>query len=167
MNLHAPIVPGQSAGGISILSDIKGVLAGDEPDQIQQLIACDTFTFGPVRIWADKGGRIDQICVGKGYRGATPQGVRIGMTLREIAEDVGEPFEDEEDVLRIDGISGLALETSPWREEYSVTAGCFDPDAVVTHLFVFAKSNGEQVAAPNRSAAPNSKSEFPVRGSEG
>jgi hypothetical protein len=149
MNLDAPILPGKSAAGINLGSSIRDVIAVEKPDRIQQLMACDTFTFGPVKIWAGKNGLITEICVGNSCNATTPQGVRVGMNLRQIEQKIGEPYEDEEDVLQIRGIPGLALETTPWKEEYSSHAGRFDPDAVVTHLFVFPAANGEQGVAPN------------------
>ncbi|WP_265593881.1 hypothetical protein [Haloferula sp. BvORR071] len=79
-------------------------------------------------------GKIIEICVSEGYKGQTPQGIRLGMTLEQVAREVGEPYEDDEDALLVTGIPGLALETTAW--EARNDRG-FDPNGVITHVFVF------------------------------
>jgi len=137
MNINAPIVPGVEAAGIVLGSQVAELISEERPNSVRQLYTCDVFEYRDVKIWADPStGVIDQIAVYGGYTGMTSDGLKIGTTLREVAEKIGRPYEDDEDCLMIEGLPGIALETSEWRREYSETFSKYDPDAEVTHIFV-------------------------------
>jgi hypothetical protein len=137
MNIDAPIVPGKAAAGIVLGSLVADFISAERPDSVRQLYSCDVFEYPNFKIWADpQTGAIVQVAVSGGYTGSTANGLRLGMTLREVAEKIGRPYEDDEDCLLIEGMPGLELETSAWKRKYSESFGDFDPDAEVTHIFV-------------------------------
>lgn len=137
MNTAAPIIPGKEAAGITLGSPVADFISAERPDSVRQLYSCDVFEYRDVKIWADpQTGAIDQVAVSGGYSGSTSNGLRLGMTLREVAEKIGRPYEDDEDSLLIEGMPGVALETSAWKRKYSESFGDFNPDAEVTDIFV-------------------------------
>lgn len=137
MNIAAPIIPGKEAAGIALGTPVADFISRERPESVRQLYSCDVFEYPNVKIWADsQTGAIDQVAVSGVYTGSTSNGLRLGMTLREVAEKIGRPYEDDEDCLLIEGMPGVALETSAWKRKYSDSFGDFDPDAEITDIFV-------------------------------
>lgn len=108
-DLDAPIIPGVSAGGVSI---------GDAAREIVEraggtfTASCVKYPFGAVTLWV-RGGRVTQVGVGDGYRGkiaGTPIGV--GSLVSELEEAIGYATQDEFDDLIVPRMPGFCFETA-------------------------------------------------------
>ena len=133
-DLNAPIIPGESAAGVSVGQPVDDILATETPDAVVELHGCTRFEFGPVRLWV-RDGKVSQVGVYAGYHGRLRQGIGVGSTLGQVQSTLGRVVEDEEDNLVVEGMPGWCFETEEW------AAGRLpehNPDARVSEIFVFA-----------------------------
>jgi hypothetical protein len=134
IDLDAPIVPGESAGGIAIGSRIEQVLnaTGDclhldsqvadrgrpVPDWLARYMPPSLFSTvyrsAAIDLWV-KDGVVHQVGVHDGYRGKLLSAVGIGSTLLDIKAYIGAWTENDEDALVLVDFPGI----------------CFDIDAVL------------------------------------
>ena len=137
LDLNAAIVPGRSAAGIALGARASDLGFRTDPSRLdlgQGVSVCD---LGPVRVWIREG-MVDQIGVRAPYAGAIETGgIRIGSTLREVAEALGRVFEDDEDNLIVADCAGLSFETGQWRGEPGREIVDENLDAKITAIFVF------------------------------
>jgi hypothetical protein len=128
INLDAPIVPGESAAGILVGSDIRD-LVGEVP----ALSKSSKHDFGPVKVWSS-GKTIKQVGVYSGYRGSLGAGIHIGSTIDEVQHVFAcEVQEDEEDNLIVPCSPGWCFETEHWTGNHTVKES---KDARITAIFV-------------------------------
>jgi hypothetical protein len=114
LDLDAAVIPGESAAGIALGSDVRSVAAQLQPNATKELRASRLYDFGPVRIWSS-GNLIDQIGVHDGYRGTLFQMIRVGSTISEVEQLLScEVQEDEFDNLIVPGSPGWCFETDQW-----------------------------------------------------
>lgn len=133
-NLEAEIVPGQSAAGICLGDTIEGILNQIEPLNIVNLTGGIRYEFGPISLWVDPGNKIKQIGLYEGYRGTISNKIRVGSTLRDIQENFGKVFEDEEDNLVVEDFPGWCFETEEWKKGRPVN---FEPFLRVIEIYIF------------------------------
>ena len=89
MKMDAPIIPGKEAAGIVLGSPASDLLSTNRPASARKLLGCDVYEYPDVKIWADPAtGAIDQVAVSGQYRGTTSNGLKIGMTLRDVAQNI-------------------------------------------------------------------------------
>ncbi len=136
-NLNAEIIPSQSAAGVCLGDMIEGAIAEIEPLEIVSLHSCLRYEFGPISLWVGQNNRIEQIGLYKGYVGLLFNKIKIGSTIDDIQKNLGKVFEDENDSLVIESLSGLCFETEDWISSrqanpdtsLKITEICiFDPD---------------------------------------
>jgi hypothetical protein len=117
-DLDAPIIPGQSAGGIVVGSRIEAVLrdAGElftpEPVAspfIPESERCTRYRSPAIDLWV-KDGIVTQVGVHDGYRGKLSGAVGIGSTVGDLEDCIGAWDEDREDELVILGVPGLIFD---------------------------------------------------------
>jgi hypothetical protein len=133
-DLNAPIVPGNSAAGVSVGQTVEGILAETPPQAVVDLYSCTRFEFGTVHLWV-RNGKVSQVGVYAGYLGSLLQGIGIGSTIREIQSVLGPVVEDEEDNLIVEGSSGWCFETEEWLNGHQPDQNL---DARVSEIYVFA-----------------------------
>ena len=143
-NLDAPILPGQSAAGVSLGDSIKDILPQAVPLAIKDLPPGRRYQFGSVTLWVNDSGNIQQIGLYTGYRGKINQLIGIGSTIGEITTLLGNVIEDEQDNLEVEGFPGWCFESSPWHSPQQVVP---DLDASITQIFIF-EANGLQFDDP-------------------
>ena len=137
LDLNAAIIPGRSAAGIALGARASDLGLNTEPTRSQPGHGVSVYDLGPVRVWIREG-VVDQIGVRATYTGAIGTGgIRIGSTLRHVAETLGPVFEDEEDNLVVAGFAGLSFETEQWRGEPGRETVDENLDAKITEIFVF------------------------------
>lgn len=135
IDLTAPIIPGQSAGGIVLNSNIWDLVVHVSPKSTTQRSSLVLHDFGPVRVWSSDN-IINQIGVSNGYRGTLSHGpIRIGSTISDVEKWFGrEVEENEEDSLVVPGSAGWSFETEQWSGYPSVKE---NRGAHITQIFVF------------------------------
>jgi hypothetical protein len=141
LDLDAEVRPGRSAAGVLIGTPIDKVLTYHVPEAVEvvreQIVhgySTISYSFGPVRVWADDG-IVSQVGVYEGYRGGIGT-IHIGSTVQELAEHFkAVVYEDIEDVLVVAGVDGFCVETEQW-EGSRVEANM---DKKITEMFVFAQ----------------------------
>lgn len=131
LDLDAPILPGKGAAGLRVGARITTLPAellarftihrcvnSCVPNAVITTYRVDGVTlYVSDRV-------IDQIAVSTGYRGALngPHGsISIGSTVAEVAARIGAVIEDDDDNLRIAGLSGLCFELEDAFEQYTPT----------------------------------------------
>jgi hypothetical protein len=117
IDLDAPIVPGQSAAGLIIGSDVTPVLGGAQADNVENLAGITVYDFGPVRVWCS-GMTIDQVGVRAGYRGYLNGSIRIGDSVSDVERlFCRQVQEDDEDNLVVPEFPGWCFETEIWAKD--------------------------------------------------
>jgi hypothetical protein len=110
----APIVPGQSAAGISVGGLVRKFLATAPMASTTKLSSGERHDLGIVKVWANDG-VITQIGVYSGYEGVLKSGIRIGSTIAEVEEYFAcSVEEDEDDNLVVPNSPGWCFETEGW-----------------------------------------------------
>jgi len=117
-----PIVPAKSLGGLSVGSALATVydaikddayegdieITMDEPFFITY--ACEKSVRFEVHVL---NGKILKISATEGYTGATPRGIRIGMTLADAQKaEPGLFYDEAEEIFRIKDSPGISLDAS-------------------------------------------------------
>jgi len=132
-DLDAPILPGISAAGIKIGSEIKELLDQARPMITEDRSAHMLYDFGSVKVWSS-GGLISQIGVYAGYRGCLDNRICIGSSIADVEARCGcQVSEDEEDNLIAIGRPGWCFETEAWVENHTLER---NRSARVTAIFV-------------------------------
>jgi hypothetical protein len=127
LDLDAPIIPGEAAGGCHLgqsvedLSAWQGEWLRTEPvlDYRQQPTGLVVYRSEAVDLWVTAEGRIDQIGLHRPYRGALFGRITLGMTIDDIERLVGPCAEDMEDNLSIRGVRGLVFDVA-WRPDHFI-----------------------------------------------
>jgi hypothetical protein len=114
LQLNDEIVPGISAAGIALGSNIETVLRKVEPKSITELNGCIRYDFGEICLW-ESGGVIDQIGLVLGYTGKLSKKIGVGSTLKELENEFGEISEDEDDNLIVEGLLGVCFESDAFK----------------------------------------------------
>jgi hypothetical protein len=155
LDLDAPIVPGEAAGGCRIGQPIADVLAV-EGERLRRQVLRDwrgqptqdaVFRSEAVDLWVTQTGTIWQIGVHGAYRGRLFDRIGLGMTIDDIERLVGRCAETRDDTLSIYGIRGLGLDVA-WRPDHFIPEDLdfsrpelrFSP---LTWLFVYAYEEDE------------------------
>jgi len=127
MNLTDPIIPGSSAGGITLDDSAKDLIQEQKPDIITTRSLWDRFQFKGITVWAEPGSAtIYQIAVSSPYVGKVENGLRIGISLFQVEQSIGNIEIGEYDQILIPGCKGLGIELSDDTD-----------DPRVTHIIVF------------------------------
>src|SRR5690242_5627045 len=103
LDLDAPIVPGQSAGGFQIGRPIDEILRTDSDHLRQEQIydyrgqpsGVSVYRSEAVDLWVHEDGAIRQIGVHGSYRGKLFDQVQLGMTIDDLEQLVGQCHEDD------------------------------------------------------------------------
>ena len=113
MDLSAPIVPGESAAGITIGDEVLPIIRSHSPKRIQQTDTGDVFHFNDVIIWSSSDRKsVFQIAVFGKYSGTTEEGLKIHMPTSEVADRIGPLYTGEYDEICIKGYAGLGVEVT-------------------------------------------------------
>jgi len=115
IDLEAAIVPGVSAAGILLRSDLTSLPpeppVSEDKRLTTELVLRD---FGPVKVWLNKD-RVVQVCVLGSYKGTLRKEVSIGSTIAEVGAFFGRAvIEDAEDNLVVPDSPGWCFETEEW-----------------------------------------------------
>jgi hypothetical protein len=120
IDLDAPIVPAESAAGVSLGSVVNEVLAGVHSHSTEKVSSGEKHDLGAVQVWT-KDGVVIQVGVFSGYRGVLQPGIRVGSTISEVEDSFGcSVQEDEEDNLVVATSPGWCFETEEWRNPKTV-----------------------------------------------
>ncbi len=152
LDLDAPIVPGQSAGGYHIGQAIGDILRTGINHLSQEIIrdtrgkpsGSSVYRSETVDLWVHDDGLIRQIGLHGAYRGKLFGRIVLGMTIDDLERLVGPCYEDDEDCLRIFGIPGLCFETTWSRTSTTPDVLDFNGPGLrfspVTWFFVYAEA---------------------------
>jgi hypothetical protein len=166
IDLDATLKPGKSAAGLKL--GTRAALAADavSPRKRKQLAAeAELVDFGPVLVWT-KHGMIIQVGVRDGYRGSVANtAIRIGSTLHDVINAIGQVLEDDEDNLIVPSLPGLCFETETWRGDPGNQTVAQNLDARITEFFVYQTGASAPSAAPESDLRPfsNGTSTLPTR----
>lgn len=134
VDLNAPIVPGQSAAGVSIGDSVTELLATIRPRSTRKLWSGESHDLGEIRVWAKKG-VVTQIGVYAGYRGILQPSIHIGSSIAEVEDSFGcSVQEDEDDNLVVPSSPGWCFVTEEWRAPMTVSN---NRNARIVSIFVF------------------------------
>ncbi len=136
IDLNAPIIPGKSAAGILLGSDVHYVLGSSQSSVEEQRLTdkLHLHDFGAVKVWSSNH-VVSQIGVFFGYAGTLNSKIGIGTTIADVESMFGcQIEEDTEDNLIVPGSSGWCFETEEWSQNH---IGKVDHGAHITAIFVF------------------------------
>jgi hypothetical protein len=121
IDFDAPILPGKSAGGVSIGAFISELLATCCPQSTAKISGGERHDLGAIKIWANNG-VITQVGVYSDYRGTLHSGIRIGSTIADVEDSFGcSVQEDEGDNLIVPNSPGWCFETEKWKKPLTVS----------------------------------------------
>lgn len=134
IDLDAPIIPGKSAAGIFVGSDVSELLSTVGAHSTTKLSDEARHDLGLVEVWT-KNGVIIQVGVYSGYRGMLHPGIRVGSTISEVEESFGcSVEEDQEDNLVVATSPGWCFETEEWTAPQTLSN---NRNARIVSIFVF------------------------------
>jgi hypothetical protein len=118
-DLNAPIVPNESAAGLTIGQKFSEDEFGIPIKPFESLNGLRKYSFGEVSIWVSKNiwednGIVTQIGLHHGYLGQIKNTIGIGSCLEDVSKHLNTVEEDEWDNLIARGISGVAFESEQW-----------------------------------------------------
>jgi hypothetical protein len=134
IDLDAFIVPGNAAAGISIGSEVAGLLATIRPQSETKLPNSVKHDLGAVKVWS-RDSIITQIGVYRGYRGILQPAIHIGSTVSDVEQVFScSVKEDAEDNLIVPNSPGWCFETEAWGARHTVSD---NRNAKIVAIFVF------------------------------
>lgn len=108
INIHEPIIPGKSIGGILLGETIEIVL--ERLNLPFKQTSSWHFIFADVSLWVNETGEIFQISAHHNYKGKILEKISLGNTPEDVERLIGKIMLNDEDNLVIDGIDGLCFE---------------------------------------------------------
>lgn len=116
MDISSPIIPGQSAGGITLGTAAATIPAIADGRLRQSYFASPNLPDGFViryrsaalEVW-ESGGAITRIIVREGYTGLIEETIGIGSTLAELEENAGTLEMDDDGTITLPDIPGISF----------------------------------------------------------